>query len=51
VNVLDLVGMVLGQIWLITFAVVVGPSLAIVIAAAFLARAVSVGLTSELQLS
>jgi O-antigen/teichoic acid export membrane protein len=45
VNVLDLVGMVLGQILPITFAVVVGPSLAIVIPAAFLARAVSVGLT------
>lgn len=45
VNVLDLVGMVLGQILPITFAIIVGPSLAIVIPAAFLARALSVGLT------
>jgi O-antigen/teichoic acid export membrane protein len=45
VNVLDLVGIALGQIVPITFAVSFGPSLAIVIPAAFLARSVSVGLT------
>jgi O-antigen/teichoic acid export membrane protein len=45
VNVLDLAGMALGQTLPIIFAVVVGPSLAIVIPAAFLARAASTGMT------
>jgi O-antigen/teichoic acid export membrane protein len=45
VNVLDLAGMALAQTLPIIFAVVVGPSLAIVIPAAFLARAASTGMT------
>jgi O-antigen/teichoic acid export membrane protein len=44
VNVLDLIGIILGQIIPIICAIVVGPTLAVVIPAAFLARALSVGL-------
>ncbi len=45
VNVLDLVGFILGQIVPILCVIIAGPSLAIVIPAAFLARALSVALT------
>ena len=44
INVLDLVGVSLGQILPIFCAIVIGPSLAVVIPAAFLARVLSVGL-------
>jgi O-antigen/teichoic acid export membrane protein len=44
VNLLVLIGVVLGQVLPLISAVMIGPSLAIVIPAAFVARAVSVGL-------
>jgi O-antigen/teichoic acid export membrane protein len=44
INVLDLIAVSLGQIFPIFCAIVIGPSLAVVIPAAFLARVLSVGL-------
>ncbi len=44
VNVLDLIGVVLGQLLPLICAIVIGPSLAIVIPAAFAARVISVAL-------